>query len=57
MMLFGDPEYSGRFWVFTAYATSGWRLPGPVEPRRLLARGTGVPAIAGELGPRSIVAA
>jgi predicted N-acetyltransferase YhbS len=57
MMLIGDPEYYGRFWGFTADATSGWRLPGPVEPRRLLARGTGVPAIAGELGPRSIVAA
>jgi predicted N-acetyltransferase YhbS len=57
MMLIGDPEYYGRFWGFTAEATGGWRLPGPVEPRRLLARGTKVPVIAGELGPRVIVAA
>lgn len=57
MMLIGDPEYYGRFWGFSADATAGWRLPGPVEARRLLARGTKVPAIAGELGPRVIVAA
>lgn len=57
MMLIGDPEYYGRFWGFSAEATAGWRLPGPVEPRRLLARGTKVPAIAGELGPRVIVTA
>ena len=57
MMLIGDPEYYGRFWGFSADATAGWRLPGPVEPRRLLARGIKVPAIAGVLGPRVIVAA
>lgn len=56
MMLIGDPEYYGRFWGFSAAATAGWRLPGPVEARRLLARGTKVPAIAGELGPRVSVA-
>jgi predicted N-acetyltransferase YhbS len=49
MMLIGDPEYYGRF---SAAATAGWRLPGPVEAHRLLARGANVPAIAGELGPR-----
>ena len=38
MMLIGDPEYYGRFFGFTAEATAGWRLPGPVERRRLLAR-------------------
>ncbi len=57
MMLVGDPEYYGRFWGFTAEATDGWRLPGPVERHRVLARGTDVPAIAGLLGPRVAVAA
>ena len=52
MMLIGDPEYYGRFWGFSAEATTGWRLPGPVEAHRLLARGRDVPVIAGELGPR-----
>lgn len=37
MTMIGDPEYYGRF-GFTADATAGWRLPGPWEPRRLLAR-------------------
>jgi len=57
MMLVGDPEYYSRFWGFTADATAGWRLPGPVEARRLLARGTDVPAIAGDVGPRVIAVA
>lgn len=57
MMLVGDPEYYGRFWGFSAEATGGWRLPGPVERHRLLARGPDVPAIAGMLGPRAMVAA
>ena len=57
MMLIGDPEYYGRFWGFSAEATAGWRLPGPVEARRLLARGTKVPAIAGVLRPRVTVTA
>ena len=57
MMLIGDPEYYGRFFGFSADATGGWRLPGPVEPRRLLARGAGVPAGAGVLGPRRVLAA
>jgi predicted N-acetyltransferase YhbS len=52
LMLIGDPEYYGRFFGFTADATGGWRLPGPFEPRRLLARGEGVPRCAGLLGPR-----
>lgn len=51
MALIGDPEYYGRFFGFTAERTGGWRLPGPVERRRLLARGPGVPDGAGELGP------
>jgi predicted N-acetyltransferase YhbS len=52
LMLVGDPEYYGRFFGFTADKTGGWRLPGPFEPRRLLARGAGVPECAGMLGPR-----
>ena len=51
LMLIGDPEYYGRF-GFTDKATAGWRLPGPFERRRLLARGPAVPALAGLLGPR-----
>jgi predicted N-acetyltransferase YhbS len=52
MMLIGDPDYYGRFFGFTAERTGGWVLPGPVERHRLLARGAGVPAVAGMLGPR-----
>lgn len=36
-MLIGDPEYYSRF-GFSADHTAGWRLPGPYEQRRLLAR-------------------
>ena len=50
LTLIGDPEYYGRF-GFTADRTGRWRLPGPVEPRRLLARGDAVPDMAGLLGP------
>lgn len=52
LMLIGDPEYYERFFGFTAASTNRWRLPGPVEQRRVLARGAAVPAIAGMLGPR-----
>ncbi len=52
LMLVGDPEYYARFFGFSAERTAKWRLPGPFEPRRLLARGDGVPDCAGELGPR-----
>jgi predicted N-acetyltransferase YhbS len=51
LMLIGDPEYYGRFFGFDATRTAGWRLPGPVERHRLLARGDAVPAVAGVLGP------
>ncbi|MES2097850.1 MAG: N-acetyltransferase [Pseudomonadota bacterium] len=57
MMLIGDPEYYGRFFGFTAETTAGWRLPGPVEQHRLLARGMGVPNVGGALGPRVVMAA
>ena len=51
-MLIGDPEYYDRF-GFGAEHTGGWRLPGPYEQRRLLARAAN-PAILpkeGMLGP------
>ncbi|UZK66725.1 GNAT family N-acetyltransferase [Sphingomonas sp. M1-B02] len=53
LMLVGDPEYYGRFFGFTAERTAEWRLPGPFESHRLLARGPRVPDCAGLLGPRS----
>lgn len=56
LMLIGDPEYYGRF-GFTDAATGGWRVPGPVERHRLLARGPRLPAVAGLLGPRVATAA
>lgn len=37
MAMIGDPEYYGRF-GFSAEGTSGWTLPGPWEPHRLLLR-------------------
>jgi predicted N-acetyltransferase YhbS len=52
LMLVGDPEYYSRFFGFVPDRTGKWRLPGPFEPRRLLARGTDVPDCAGMLGPR-----
>ena len=51
LVLIGDPEYYGRFFGFTAAQTGLWRLPGPVERHRLLAKGARVPDGAGELGP------
>jgi len=50
LMLIGDPEYYAQF-GFDADATSLWRLPGPFEQRRLLAR-DGTPDRAGIVGPR-----
>lgn len=55
LMMIGDPEYYGRFFGFDAAATGAWDLPGPFEPRRLLARavnGHSVPTAAGMIGPR-----
>lgn len=51
LMLIGDPEYYGRFFDFDASRTGAWRVPGPVERHRLLARGDAVPDAAGLLGP------
>lgn len=38
MVMIGDPEYYDRFFGFSNAATAGWKLPGPFEQRRLLAR-------------------
>ena len=53
LMMIGDPEYYGRFWGFSAQDTSGWRAPGPVEQRRLLALSVDGRVVggAGMLGP------
>lgn len=51
LVLIGDPDYYGRFFGFSAERTAAWRLPGPVERHRLLARGDVVPDTAGTLGP------
>jgi predicted N-acetyltransferase YhbS len=53
MMMIGDPEYYGRFFGFTADATGGWNVPGPVERRRLLARNAEALPRTGALGPRT----
>jgi predicted N-acetyltransferase YhbS len=37
LMMIGDPEYYERF-GFTAAPATGWRIDGPYEQRRLLAR-------------------
>jgi predicted N-acetyltransferase YhbS len=52
-VMIGDPEYYGRFWGFSADHTGGWKLPGPWEPRRLLARceNPAVLPLEGMLGP------
>lgn len=53
LVLIGDPEYYERFFDFTAEGTSGWTLPGPWEPSRLLVRsGRNIPLPEkGALGP------
>lgn len=53
LMLIGDPEYYARFFGFSADRTARWRLPGPFEPHRLLARGAAVPDRAGTIGARA----
>jgi predicted N-acetyltransferase YhbS len=51
MVMIGDPEYYGRFFGFTADATGGWDVPGPVEQRRLLARNAEALPATGTLRP------
>lgn len=41
LMLVGDAPYYSRFFGFDTAATSRWRLPGPFDPARLLARPIG----------------
>lgn len=56
MAMIGDPDYYCRF-GFTADATAGWTVPGPVERHRLLARNAdGLPRD-GALGPRGFARA
>ncbi|MET0180359.1 MAG: N-acetyltransferase [Novosphingobium sp.] len=52
-VMIGDPEYYERFFGFSAERTGGWRLPGPWDPRRLLARSDRPEALPAEgtLGP------
>ena len=52
MVMIGDPGYYGRFFGFSAEATAGWDVPGPVERHRLLARNAGDMPSTGMLGPR-----
>jgi len=52
LTLIGDPEYYSRFFGFDASRTADWRVPGPVERHRLLARGANVPVGSGVLAPR-----
>ncbi len=56
VILVGDPDYYRRF-RFTSSHTSGLWLPGPVEPRRFLARELRNGALAGAEGPVSKLAA
>jgi predicted N-acetyltransferase YhbS len=52
-VMIGDPKYYARFWDFVAEHTGDWKLPGPCEAHRLLARSDN-PAILprkGMLGP------
>jgi predicted N-acetyltransferase YhbS len=37
-VMIGDPEYYERFFGFSNLHTGGWKLPGPFEQHRLLAR-------------------
>ena len=54
LMLIGDQDYYGRFFGFSADRTAGWRLPGPFDRDRLLARGDQVPALAGDIHARFV---
>lgn len=50
LMLIGDHDYYAQF-GFGAAHTGAWRLPGPFERARLLARGP-APDMPGMVGPR-----
>lgn len=57
LVMIGDPEYYGRFFGFSADATQGWTVPGPVERHRLLVKSDIALPVAGVLGPRAVVLA
>jgi predicted N-acetyltransferase YhbS len=57
MVMIGDPEYYGRFFGFSAEKTGDWRVPGPVERHRLLARNAAGLPKTGMLGPRAFALA
>ncbi len=54
LMLIGDREYYERFFGFSNVRTGLWTLPGPFERDRLLALGSGVPAVAGQVAARFV---
>jgi predicted N-acetyltransferase YhbS len=57
MVMIGDPEYYGRFFGFSADATQGWIIPGPVERSRLLCKSNVALPVSGALGPRTFALA
>lgn len=52
-VMIGDPDYYRR-WGYSAAATACWRVPGPVERDRLLARAAGPLPATGLLAPRAL---
>jgi predicted N-acetyltransferase YhbS len=50
VLLIGDQAFYSAF-GFSAAATGGWMLPGPVDPARLLLRGGHGLPVAGWVGP------
>ncbi len=53
ILLIGDAPFYGRF-GFSAARTGGWRLPGPVDPARLLLRGGEALPVIGWVGPAQV---
>lgn len=53
LILIGDPAYYDRFFGFSPDRTSGWTLPGPWDPERLLVRASADKILPqkGKLGP------
>lgn len=56
LMMIGDPDYYGR-WGFTAKDTGGWRIDGPYDTHRLLARIERTMPLGGQLHALTSVAA
>ena len=53
LVMIGDPIYYDRFFGFSPERTSGWTLPGPWDPERLLVRAPKAAVLPerGKLGP------